>query len=777
MRKKLLLKAACRHQKGSLACIALLLFLVALSGFAALALLISGEQTVSAEMDRLGFGDLTVWVNAHEDTLRTELLEQPDVGNVTVQPLIFAGYQANGTYSDNEGQLIVYDSSVPYRFIGEDGTAFSVTDVQPGQVFVSPAMLSGFGLHVGDTITFELTRSNDLYSLTVAGYFEDAFMGSSMIDMKSFLISARDREVILSVTSASPEYDQLARTGAMMHITQKEDSTVSASAFSRKLNTETSISADTAFTYSKASIQRFMLLLQNILTGFMVTFSGVLLAISAIVMSHSISAAIHQNRKDLAVMKTMGVPSGTIRSLYFILYGGCAVLALLLGAIPAYALARLLAKKMLTSTGLLVQVHFPVGWVLLIFIVVVSLLILLLIRCTARIMNIAPMQTLSSRDGGHAVSIPLHKRFLSVWMALREVVSAKGRYGGVLIISMLLVVFLSIVGRMGTWLGPNGEGLMNAFSVAQHDLGVQPSSSRVDMKGVEQMIEAVSPIRETYQLAMQSVIVEGQEYTANVLDKPEYFHVLEGSVCDSNGILITHTVANELGLTVGDSVQIASGGRRAHYVVSGIYQCANGMGTNIGMTRDGYARIADVNGYIWCYHYILEDGALRDTLMNMLQDNIRGIDVHTNSWSGLSGIVTVMQLLLWIIYVISALSILVAVGMTASKLLRAETGSMAIYKSLGFTSGGLRVSFALRFLLVVSVGSGLGMGLTYAFADRLIARLFRLFGIGTFTSSFSQLGTMLPPLSVALLFYCFAWLTSRSIRYAGLVKLITENDE
>lgn len=33
---------------------------------------------------------------------------------------------------------------------------------------------------------------------------------------------------------------------------------------------------------------------------------------------------------------------------------------------------------------------------------------------------------------------------------------------------------LSVVGRMGSRLEPNDEGLMNAFSVTDNDLGVQP---------------------------------------------------------------------------------------------------------------------------------------------------------------------------------------------------------------------------------------------------------------------------------------------------------------
>ena len=57
------------------------------------------------------------------------------------------------------------------------------------------------------------------------------------------------------------------------------------------------------------------------------------------------------------------------------------------------------------------------------------------------------------------------------------------------------------------------------------------------------------------------------------------------------------------------------------------------MGSNIGISLQGYSKIGDITSYIWCYHYILENGLMRDYAMTYLQENYRGIDVHTNSWS------------------------------------------------------------------------------------------------------------------------------------------------
>lgn len=318
---------------------------------------------------------------------------------------------------------------------------------------------------------------------------------------------------------------------------------------------------------------------------------------------------------------------------------------------------------------------------------------------------------------------------------------------------------------------------MNAFSVADHDLGVQPFNETVPMDEIERVINWYSPITDKYELAMQSVTLDGQEYTANVLSDTKWFHLLLGTVCDGDGILITDTVAGEQGLSVGDTVTVAANGRAERYMVSGIYQCANGMGSNIGMSLAGYSKIGNINGYIWCTHYILENGGVRDYAMRYLQENYRGIDVHTNSWSGLDGIVSLMHLLIAVIYLIAALFIFITVGLTASKLLSSETGDMAIYKSLGFTSESLRFSFTLRFLITVSLGAVLGAILSSLTADTVIGTIFRSFGIGSFSSGFGFMGSVLPPLAVTLLFCSFAWLMSGKIKRISLVRLISENDD
>lgn len=715
---QMLLRAAWRKQKENICGIFLLVAVLSLCLFSALTLYVSGRQSVKAEMERLGFGDLTIWVNGVREGLAEEIESIMDVERVTYQPLIFSGYEVNGRYSDNEGQLLYPDGSVPYRFIDEHGNELPVhgagtsggtgTGIVPGTVYISPAMKSAFDVETGDSIHFELSRKDGIYSLTVAGYFADGFMGSSMIDMKSFLVSRDDYAAMQEIVSTAADADVLGREGAMLHIFQSQGSPLLAMDFHKAIQEGTDVSLYTEFSYQQESILNYMLLLQDILAGFLIAFSAVLFLVCMIVTGHSLSAVVEQDKKDMAVLKTLGMSGEDIRNVYFLLYGGVILTVMLFGLLFAERIADMLARGLVTSTGMLVSVKMPFMLCFLLLMAFVLVFAIFQVLRTGKILTVAPMESIRETAGRKRVRMEIRRRFLEWDIALRELRFEKKNYIALFLIAAFLAVFLAVIGRMGTWLGPNGEGgVMNAFSVADHDLGVQPFNRDVPMDEIERVIEWYSPILGTY----------------------------------------------ELQLSIGDNVKVAANGRSGDYQVSGIYQCANGMGSNIGMSMEGYSQIGDITGFIWCYHYILENGNMRDFAMGYLQEHYRGTSVHTNSWSGLNGIVFLTHILILALYLIAAVFILVSVALISGKLLQAETGNMAVYKSMGLSTVRLRRSFALRFLIVAAAGTAAGILLSALTADGMIGKVFRSFGIGDFHSGFSVMGTLLPFVLIPALFF------------------------
>ena len=357
----MLLGAAWKRQKFSVCAIFLMIAIAALSLFTAITLYTSGTASVEDKMDRLGFGDFTVWVSAQPERLLAEIAQTADVESAIQQEIIFAGYEVNGNHSDNEGQLIADDGTIPYHFIDRSGESVNLSEIPVGSIYVSPAMESMFDVQIGDTIQFNLSRTNGRKAFTVAGYFEDAFMGSSMIDMKSFLVNSEDYEEMLQIMADAAAIDVLGRSGAMLHISKNPSSGLTDTEFYEALQEHTELARYMDFTYRKDSILSYMLLLQNIVAGFLMIFSMVLFVICLIMIRHSLTLVIQQEKGDMAILRTMGLTGNILRSIYVTLYGGSGFLGVVLGAVFCRMVAENIAKGMVTSTGMLVDIRTPAG--------------------------------------------------------------------------------------------------------------------------------------------------------------------------------------------------------------------------------------------------------------------------------------------------------------------------------------------------------------------------------------------------------------------------------
>lgn len=192
MENRILFRAGLRRHKSSLLGVFVLLLLVSLSLGTVLTLWTNSGRYVNAELDRAGFGTLTAWVSDVPDlnSLAGEIAALPEVSRVETQEVIFSNYTVGEQESDSEGQLITLapDES-RYRFFTGDlsGYRTDTPEIVPGEVYVSPSLVSMFGVEPGSEIVFPIARAGGNVTFTVKGFYEDPFMGSSMIGMKGFL--------------------------------------------------------------------------------------------------------------------------------------------------------------------------------------------------------------------------------------------------------------------------------------------------------------------------------------------------------------------------------------------------------------------------------------------------------------------------------------------------------------------------------------------------------------------------------------------------------------
>lgn len=779
----ILIKAGMKRHKGSLAGIFLLVFLVSATLSVVLSSWSNAGSYLQRETDRAGFGTVTAWVSEvlEQDSLQQSITALEEVERIESQSLIYAEYEANGEESDSEGQLIDYrPEEERYRFFtdGLDGYQAAPEQIEAGQVYVSPSMVSMMNLQIGDEILFPIARNGVRISLTVAGYYEDPFMGSSMIGMKGFLISQADRNTILQMIREA-QIDALAREGAMLHIFAKEGSGVTAAELNSVLNGKTELPMYTEFLHSKNAILGFMLVLQDAFGGLFMAFALVLFGIAMVVLEHSISAVVEQEYGNLGILKTVGMTAGELQKIQILQYLAGIIPGMLLGILLAMPLGRLVSMATVTTTGILVPNRLPILLLAVCFAaILISFLGFMLLKLK-RIGRITPMRAIRGEtDANPAKSVvmkPIRGSRLSVSLALRQLRMGKRNYVSVGVVALLLVFFASLVGRMDSWLGPDGKGMMDAFNPADHDIGIQ-TLGQLSAEEAEELLLSYTDITDSYLLAMPDVSVNGVNYTANVITEPQRFHISAGKTStEDNEIVLTESAAQDLGVSVGDSVSVRGNKGIADYTVSGIYQCANDMGKNIGMSREGYQKIGQDEEHMWCYHYFLADNSVRQTVTEALQNAYGGdVHIHENSWPGLFGIIRAMHALLAFLYGVVALFVLIVTVMTGNRLLATEQKDMGIYKSLGFSSMQLRITFAIRFGMTAALGAVAGTVLAAVLTDPLVSSVMKLAGIGNFTSRPTWAVVLVPGVVVGILFMLFAFFSSGKIKKVDMAVLAAE---
>lgn len=732
-------------------------------------------------MNRAGFGAITAWVSGltDEDTLSEEITALAEISAVEIQQLIYTNYETNGQESDSEGQLILlHPGETRYRFFTDDlsGYRSEIPQIEPGEIYVSPSLISMFGIALGDKITYPIARAGGNMTFTVKGYYEDPFMGSSMIGMKGFLICPEDFDKISQIIGSSG-IDALARVGAMLHIFT--DTNLTSSQLSSVINENTTLAEHIEFVHSADAIRGFMLILQNAFSGLLIAFVLVLLAVVFVVLGHSIGSTIESDYVNMGILKTIGFTSQQLRRIQLLQYTFSILIGMALGFALTIPVSRLVSRVTLTTTGIQIPSHFPILWGFSIYGIMLLLLATFIAWKTARIGKIAPMHAIRGAVGNshfNTKRLPaINGKNISIHLAGRQLLTGKQKYISACLVALLLVFFASMIGRMNTWLGPDGKGMMDAFNPADHDIGVQTFGT-LSMTEAETVVRSYTDITDSYLLAMPSVAVEGVDYTANIISEPERFHILSGRTCTAeNEIVITEFVSADLNLNIGDSLRVTGDSGSDTYIISGIYSCANDMGANVGMNREGYLKIGRDDPQIWCHHYFLADPTQKAVITQTLESTYGGdIHIHENTWSGLFGIISAMQALVIFMGGMVMLFILIVTVMTGSKILAAEQRDIGIYKAIGFPNKKLRFSFALRFGIAAIPGSLLGIVLAAVLTDPLVSSIMKFAGISNFASYPSASSVLLPAAAVIILFTAFAYLASGKIKKTDLTILITE---
>lgn len=785
MRKyKTLVWANLKKQKGSAIGIFLLMLIITISLSCVLCIWNNAECYVRDEMERVRFGNLIYWLTQTEDIdeIREAAEAVDGVEEVVCERILDTKLVVNGKESSMVS-VHMCDETSPYKIFAGDSIDYEnwAEPLQKGEVYVPVSYRAIFDARQGDFIRIKDASR----SFRIKGFFEDPTCGSTTMGIKNILISEED--FLESWQENEQAMAEGRNTGTkncyVMRVFRSQDTDMSERELQRSIAETVSFGNALLLAYTQEAYAQFMLLLENIFVGLLLAFVVVLLVVALIVMGHCINSSLELSYVDLGIQKAIGFTNQNLRTALCIQYLAILGLGTLAGLPASALLVRVINSLIVPVTGIRIPNRMPVPVLVGSFGLIFLILILFLLAEVSRIGKISPMTAIR---GGRAevffanrFQSAIRGKSLQFSLALRQLTSGTKRYMGACTIAALLVFALSFSMRIHGWLGEDGSGLMNAMGVASvngrtYDFAISYSKEEL-REEVETLIESYSPIQTIYQTQTLSVQIEGTDCMLNVISEPEYLHILEGRTCKyENELVITKMIASDLGLRIGDRLPLTIGDKKKDFIVTGLNQCANDLGNNVTICMEGltYLGVDDGTRY---YNYQIQDpgqeNVLFEELKNRYGDNI---DADSNNWSGIEGIVGAANALKILMFIICVFFIFVVVFLTGSKILYQEQHDFGVYKALGFYSGQLRASFAIRFLIVAMVGAALGMGMSLGLTDIIASKMFYLLGVGSFKTSVDIPQMVASALLVVMAFLVSSYLVAGRIKKTDPGMLITE---
>ena len=593
-----------------------------------------------------------------------------------------------------------------------------VIQAGPGEVYVPVAYKDEYEIEQGDKMKIGTEE------LTVAGFLRDSQMNSMMASSKRFLVSESDYERLKAL--GSEEY--------LIEFRLKEGSDVN------KFATEYKDAGlpENGPTITYPLIKTMNALSDGIMILVILLVSFVVLFISIICIRYIILTQLEKDRREIGMLKAVGISRKDIRSLYISKYLILSMIGCFVGIVLAVVIAGLLGtgiKEMYgeTENKAFVYIFMVLGALL------AEAIILLFIR-----------KTLRTTEKESAVSA----------LCGRGVSGKKSNLWRPALIISAAAVFMILV--------PTGMKSTMGDPEFVTYMGIGNSHVRIDVRQKDDINNAtknISDIINKDQRVEKCSVMQTRSYKMSLPDGRTYSLMLENgdhSIFpvnyqegkypeNENEIALSVLNAEDMGVKVGDNVTVskeAEDGKTEQYscTVCGIYSdITNGGKTAKGCLDDSN----DKTPAMWSILYI----SLKDE--SMVSD---WVDEYQNSYSSVDEGIKIIEISDYLqgIYgqtirnikdaavltmALSGIIIIVVIVLLMRLIIWKERKDSSLKKALGLSSSEIRADYLKKLVIYILSGIIIGVLLGEVLGQKLAGGLLSLMGATGFRFVINPLET------------------------------------
>ena len=554
-----------------------------------------------------------------------------------------------------------------------------------GEIYVPVCYRREYGLEEGETVEIGTA------SFVIAGFLRDSQMNSMMASSKRFLVSGADYDRLKP--SGSEEYliEFLLRDGA--------DTRAFTAAYT-----------DAGLPANGPAITKPLIRLMNALSdGLMILVillvSVVLLCISMLCIRFTLLTQLEGDRREIGMLKAMGISRGDIRQIYFLKFLALSGLGAVTGLLLAMAAEGALSAQMRELYG-----PSESG-------VPAFLAALAGAALTEGVLLLSVRRTLKAIERMSAVEALAGRRRDEKDRKLRGVL------GQHLIVT--LVIALGVFMMILPW------NLLSTISSPQFVtyMGIGDGEIRLDVRQAENIAEQAAQVEQmltddeqvarsvTLQTAVCAAKLPDGSHTSLQVEQGDHtvFPVAyaEGEAPrEKNQIALSYLCAEELGLGLGDRLCLSIEEKSEEYTVCGIYSDI----TNGGKTAKA-AYLHSAGPVMWSVSYVsLKDGADRGRWLSACAEALsdkgvsaEAVDIQEYVDSTYGQTIGEVRMAAWMAVLAAVLVMLVVVVLFTRLLVAKDRSDISLRKAIGFAGRSIKGIYLLQYLPVLVTGVVMGI--------------------------------------------------------------------
>jgi len=720
--------------------------------------------------------ELTAWLENHAYVSQFEINELINLGNQHIYIDSVEGRRRMTASGEGIGHELAFSRIPTALILPLTADNQPLVAVGPGQVAVTFGEASHHGITVGDYLTLEVDGMT--HSFVVSELVKDiAFLPRLFLSDADFF-----------------EMTEILQISFYTYAINVDD----LGAFTRSLN-----QAMFAGVGTRADVSSFMnvYMVDLMMMAILVLVGAVLIMISFLVLRFAIVFTLQEDYKEIGIMKAIGLKDRDVQKVYLAKYFFLSIVGSGLGLVISVPFSDLLLGELREN------IAFPDAsstfWLRIASSVIVIFLILAFCLLSMRkLKHFTAMKAIRSGETGERFRrknmMYLHRRKslpTVMYLVFNDLLSNMKSYVMLLFIFTLGFVVAVMPLNAGNTLVPEQFAQLINIPASDVYLDQFPFEFNPFNGSADDFRTEFAEIVEYYEnhgirLNWQSKITFNGFVYATSFDNSlaisgitqivtpdgrngEQIEMVRGiAPLLANEIAVTENVLTELGIAIGDEVNIVTGGVSQTFLITGTYETLFYFGTGIRLSEA--ARFHDEAGFN--IFNIQGDFVNRTDITGQVQQlaEISGthafIDVAdfiAASMMDISIIDTITDLLLIVVVLVNVLIITL---MSVSFMLR-DLKQIALLKSLGFSNLTVRLWQGLRILVVMFVSLVLG-SLLIPLANLLVSIPFGIMGTPTLTLNVDimQVYVVYPMIFVVVTVLTLA-VTTLAIKKVGLTDL------